>query len=152
MTSLRTTAEGYLLAIEADSISFDTVSAWVDNLMAEMPDPPPSVIDACCAGEDVNALMANMRQFPGELDLAAACQQMLFHMKNTLAEMPELEPKIVNKLHTFALENGDAAGDHAEFMRGLERELGQADDGAAAELRQKLAALLDTGVAPPAGA
>lgn len=154
MTSLRTTAEGYLLAIEADSTTFDDVTAWVDGLMAELGDPPGAVVEACCAGDDANKLMAELRQFPGELDFDGACRQMMFHMSNALAANPEFEASIVSKLHGFAVEHRDIPdAETSEFMRSLERELGQADADQAAALRARLGEVLRTfGVAPPKGA
>jgi hypothetical protein len=121
--------------------------------MTELGDPPAAVVEACCAGDDANKLMAELRQFPGELDLGAACRQMFFHMKNALEANPELEPKVVNKLYTFALENRAVPDtEAAEFMRSLERELRQADSGGsgdAAALRARLAEQLSGyGVAP----
>jgi hypothetical protein len=150
MASLRTTAEGYLLAIEAEAITLDEVSRWVDSLMTTLEDPPPAVVEACCASGDSNKLMSELRRFPGELDVNAACRQMFFHMRRALDADPASMSKIVTALRGFALDNRDVPDkETAEFMRSLERELGRADSGAAAQLRARLTELLrEQGVAP----
>ncbi len=113
MTSLRTTGEGLARALTAGVVEPDRVVGWADNQIAQLEDPPYSLIKASLALKDINALVTALRDLPGKCDLAEAQRQLFGHMHRALRSEPGLVGPIVRSLFSLVIEQ-ELVGTDAE--------------------------------------